>query len=74
MRKEYYLNDEDYEFILNACQPSRYMIIGNYMPKSPQENANEAWKILGNKYGFDSMSVLPCDKGARYFTAEENNK
>ena len=46
------------------------MMIGNSVPSSPQENANSAWLALGEKMGFDPMTVRPLDgKGQRFFSA-----
>jgi hypothetical protein len=39
-------------------------------PRSQQENANEAWRRLGEKLGFDYMTVRPNGKGDRFFSAE----
>jgi hypothetical protein len=59
--------------ILAACKPTPVMFLtgGKPMYDSPQENANRAWKQLGDKLGFDAMTVQPVDgKGNRFFTAE----
>lgn len=70
MRKGYELTDEQYEKLLEACKPVRYMIIGGLVPRSPQENANQAWCELGRELGFDGMSVEPIHGSPRSFTAE----
>jgi hypothetical protein len=42
---------------------------------TPQENANKAWQRLGEKMGFDYMTVQPIPgKGQRHFTAVEGEK
>ena len=69
MRKEFEMTEADLEKILDASKPTRYMIIGTSMPRSPQENANDAWQELGNRMGFDFMTVVPTNKGDRFFTA-----
>jgi hypothetical protein len=75
MRKEFEMTQEDLNQILAACKPVRYMVFGGYEPKSPQENANDAWRSLGKKMGFDYMTVQPItDKGQRFFTAEPIGK
>jgi len=71
MRKQYTLSEEDYKFLLNACKPVPYMVIGGVLPRSPQENANDAWEALGNKLGFDYMTVKPYGSNPKEFTAEE---
>lgn len=69
--KEYEMTEEELNEILDACKPVRYMIVGNYVPSSPQENANRAWAELGRKRGFDYLSVKPSPKGNRFFLAHE---
>jgi len=71
MRKEFKMSDEDLETILDACKPVVYIIIGGVIPTSPQENANRAWAKLGERMGFDHMTVKPTRKGNKVFTAEE---
>jgi len=45
-------------------------MVGAYAPSSPQERANRAWQRLGEKYGFDHMTVRPIQgKGKRFFSA-----
>ena len=69
-RVNYEMSKEDLETILNACSPVPCIMIGGYAPSSPQENANRAWAALGEKMGFDSMTVKPIPgKGERFFTA-----
>jgi hypothetical protein len=71
MKKEFKLNDEEMNYLISACKPQPYMIIGNYVPESPQENANNAWKYLGNKLGFIWDTVEPIDgKDQHCFMAE----
>lgn len=71
MRKEYQLNQEQYDMIIEASKPVRYMVVGGFEPRSPQENANEAWRKLGEEVGFIWHTVRPSIKGERFFTAEE---
>jgi hypothetical protein len=71
MRKEYKMTKEQMEKLLDSCKPVPYMIIGDVMPRSPQENANYAWCSLGKEMGFDGMTVEPSSKGQEYFTAME---
>ena len=71
MRKEYEMSEEQEKEILNACKSVPYIIVGGRPPRSPQENANDAWCALGKVMGFDGMTVEPNGKGTRFFTAEE---
>jgi hypothetical protein len=72
MRKEFELNDKDYNRLMNACKPVPYMVFGGRFPPSLQERVNSAWKALGDKLGFQYMTVEPVsDKSDRFFTAEE---
>ena len=72
MRKQYEMTDWQLAQLLDACKPVPYMIIGGVEPRSPQENANAAWKRLGEELGFNHMSVQPvAGKGMKFFTAEE---
>ena len=42
---------------------------------TPQENANKVWQHLGEKMGFDYMTVQPIPgKGQRHFTALAGEK
>ena len=68
-RVEYEMTQEDLDALYVACRPVACMLIGGVAPSSPQENANRAWAKLGEKMGFDSMSVRPSNKGERFFTA-----
>lgn len=72
-RVEYEMSEEDLQELLAACKPTPCMMIGGVSPASPQENANRAWARLGEKLGFDAMSVRPTPgKGMRFFTAIPN--
>lgn len=74
MRKEYEMSDEQLKIILDACKPVPYMIMAGREPRSPEENANDAWMILGNEMGFDAMTVQPINgKDTKHFTAEEDS-
>ena len=64
----YELTDEELEELLNASKPVPYMIVGGVSPRSPQENANDAWARLGKKRGFDPMTVRPL-LTKKFFTA-----
>ena len=46
------MTQEELDTLLNACQASPCIKMGNVdMGKSAQENANDYWKILADKYG-----------------------
>ena len=69
-RVEYEMSEEDLQDILRACKPVPVMKVGSYVPPSPQDNANMAWRKLGEKMGFDYTTVRPIDrKGQRFFSA-----
>lgn len=63
------MTQADLDKILDACQPTPVMKIGNYEGSSPQENANRAWKELGSRMGFDGETAQPAEGGDRFFTA-----
>ena len=69
MRKEFEMTAEQEAKLLEACKLVPYMVIGGMEPRSPQENANDAWCALGREMGFDGMSVVPSSRGQRFFTA-----
>lgn len=71
-RKEFELTAEQYDKLIDACKSVTYMVIGGIEPRSPQQNANDAWRALGRELGFDGMSVQPSNKGKLFFTAEES--
>ena len=67
---EYEMTQEDLNEILKACRSVPLIALQCGMPRSPQENANEAWNLLGAKMGFNHMTVKPSGKGDRFFLAE----
>ena len=77
MTREFEMSEDDLKTILAACKPTPVMFLsgGKPMFDSPQENANRAWKALGEKMGFDHMTVRAvAGKGDRFFTATETEK
>ena len=72
-RKEYEMTQADLDKILDACKPVPYMVFGGIPPRSPQENANDAWAELGQRMGFDHMTVQPTGRGDRFFFAVPNS-
>ncbi len=72
MRKKYEMSAEQCAALIAAMQPVPLIMLQCGMPKSQQENANDAWRKLGDAMGFDGMTVEPCHgEGSRVFTAEE---
>lgn len=69
MRQQYEMSEDDLNTILDACKPVPLIMLQCGNPPSQQENANRAWKILGDKMGFDYMTVEPTGNGNRFFTA-----
>ena len=73
MTKLYEMTEDDLKTILDACKPTPVMYLsgGTPMFNTSQENANHAWAMLGEKMGFDHMTVRPAGSdGMRFFTAE----
>ena len=71
-RTEYEISEKELKEILEASKPTPviYGNGGSVIGGSQQENANNAWKKLGEKLGFDYMTVRPINgKGNRFFTA-----
>ena len=50
-RIEYEMTEKDLDKLLEQCKPTPYMVVGGFTPRTPQENANAAWGILGEKMG-----------------------
>lgn len=70
MRQRFEMTQAQLDSILAASEPVRYMVFGCLEPRSPQQNANDAWCALGREMGFDGMTVEPTNEGDRIFTAE----
>ncbi len=71
MRKNYEMTQEQLDKLLDAMKSVPYMVIGGHAPRSQQENANDAWKALGDEMGFVWDTVKPNGRGDRFFSAEE---
>ena len=70
-QQEYEMTAAQLDRLLSACKPMPYMIVGGQAPRSPLENANDAWAVLGRELGFKPMTVKPVPgKNERFFTAE----
>lgn len=63
------MTQADLTELLEACRATPVIMIGSYVPASPQENANAAWARLGEKMAFDPMSVRPSGGDMKDFTA-----
>lgn len=68
-RQNFEMSPADLEQILNASIPVPLIAIHLGMPQSPQERANAAWQELGDRLGFDFMTVEPTGQGDRFFSA-----
>lgn len=68
-RVNYEMTEDDLKELMEACKPVPAIMLQCGSPPSQQENANNAWKKLGEKMGFDSMTVQPSQKGDRFFSA-----
>ena len=71
MRSNFEMSESDLSTLLSAMQPVPMIALQCGAPRSAQENANAAWKELGQRLGFDHMTVRPNGKGDRFFSAEE---
>lgn len=67
-RTNYEMSKQDLKELLGQCKSTPMMKIGGVCSPTPQDNANAAWEKLGNKMGFDYMTVRPAG-GQRFFTA-----
>lgn len=72
MKIEFEMTQEDLDELLEACRPVPAIMLQCGTPPSQQENANNAWRKLGEKMGFDYMSVEPTSKGDRFFLANKS--
>ncbi len=72
--REYKMTDEQLAKLQDACKPVICMKIGVW-PRSPQQNANDAWRALGKEMGFDYLTVRPAKgKSDRFFMAESTER
>lgn len=70
MRKNYEMTTDDLAMLLDAMKPEPMIMLQCGTPRSVQENANAAWAKLGERMGFDPMTVQPTGEGRRFFSAE----
>ncbi len=73
-KTRYEMSDADLQEILDACKPVPMIMLQCGTPSSPQENANLAWKRLGEKMGFDYLTVEPTGEGNKVFLAVKQEK
>ena len=70
MRQDFEMTQADLDTLLDSMKPTPAIML-QCGPLSPvQERANAAWARLGEKMGFDPMTVRPNGKGDRFFSAE----
>ena len=73
MRQEYEMTEDDLAVVLEACKPVVWLAPQGHGPTLPQAYANDAWRALGHKMGFDWMTAKSvAGKGNRFFTAEKS--
>ena len=67
---EFEMTQEDLDRLMDASKPVPWFAPGGVWPKTPRENAEQAWARLGAKMGFRWQSVKPHPtKGQRFFMA-----
>lgn len=70
-RREFQMTQADMGVLLDAMQPLPLIAVHCGPMRTCQQRANEAWTALGNKMGFDGMTVKPVPgKTGLFFTAE----
>lgn len=70
MKRDYEMTEAQLAKLLEACKSVPYMVFGGMEPRSPQQNANDAWASLGGEMGFKWDTVEPTNRGNRFFRAE----
>jgi predicted TIM-barrel fold metal-dependent hydrolase len=65
----YEMTQQDLDELLEACKPVPMIMLQCGTPRSPKQNANDAWARLGKHMGFDPMTVRPTGQGDRFFSA-----
>lgn len=70
-RLQFEMSEQQFQKLLAAMQPVPYMLgTGGVPPRSVQENANDAWKALGDELGFVWSTVQPVPGASqRVFSA-----
>ena len=71
MRKQFEMSKEEHTELIKSCQPTPGILVGGVSPRTPQQNANNAWKMLAGKLGFVWDTVKPVSGMSELvFTAE----
>ena len=70
MRTNYEMTEADLAALFAAMQPVPMIMLQCGAPRSVQESANAAWARLGEKMGFDPLTVRPNGRGDRFFSAD----
>ena len=74
MRQEFKMTQEEMDNIISINKgggdPVMFLSGGTPMGVSLQEKINQYWQILGDKYGFEPMTVKGSSKGHLYFLAK----
>ena len=68
-RREFEMTEDDLRILLEASKPVPYIVFGGVEPRSPRENAHDAWRALGERMGFDWETVMPSSGGQSFFSA-----
>ena len=68
-RLNYEMTQADLDKLLESMTPVPAIMLHLPPGSSQQARANAAWKVLGDRMGFEHMTVEPNGKGARFFTA-----
>lgn len=70
-RTKYEMTNADLDKLFEACKPTMAICGSGGVPLfgTPQENANRAWAELGQRMGFDPLTVQPTGTGDKFFTA-----
>jgi hypothetical protein len=68
-RTNYEMTEQDLKTLLDSMQSAPMIMLNIGRHRSQQERANDAWAVLGQKMGFDHMTVQPTGRGDRFFTA-----
>lgn len=63
MRQTFTMTQEDLNKLLEAAKPVPLIMLQIGMPRSAQERANDAWKELGDRMGFEWDTAQPVPFG-----------
>lgn len=70
MIKGFEMEQSDLDALMNAFKSAPLVAINCGEAMSQQERANNAWKNLGDKMGFNHMTVKPNGSDPKRFYAE----